>query len=113
MTGFKERFEKLLNQKNITRAELSRVLNIPESTMRSWVAGGGMNVEAAMALSNYFHVPISYIVNGTTKAGTKDPVIASKEDADTLERLHSLNPELKNAFLKILESVHNSGDKKE
>lgn len=113
MIGFKERLESLLKQKGITRAELARRLNIPESTIRNWILGRGMTVDSALQLSEFFNVPVDYIANGTDKDKIKDPVISSKEDADTLERLHSLNPELKNAFLKILESVHNTGDKKE
>jgi len=61
-----EKFLALLEERNLTVAEVSRATGIPFSTLSMWKSrrdtGAKLSLENAAKLAEYFGVPIEYFV---------------------------------------------------
>lgn len=74
--------EKLLNKNNMSKADLSRALNIPASTISSWTkSSDGISLVTLQKISNYFNITLEELVNGSTLRG----VTFTMEDFTTEE----------------------------
>lgn len=57
------RFEKLLNEKNVTVYQVSKVTGIDQGTLSHWKKGDYTpKVDKLMKLAEYFGVPVTYFL---------------------------------------------------
>lgn len=61
MNVFTEKLDYLLAYKQIRRADLSRQLPLPESSIRNWYTGKLPSVETAIRIAKYFGVTVEWL----------------------------------------------------
>ena len=60
-----DKFEKLLEERNLTAYRVSKDTGIPSATFTEWKNGKYKpKVEKLMILADYFNVPLEYFVRG-------------------------------------------------
>lgn len=97
--SFFERFELLLNTKNVSRSQLAKDLQIRTALISEWKKNGNLpNGETAIKIANYFDISLDYLLTGKLKNELPD------EDAVLLVRYHNLSPENKAAFNQLLKT---------
>lgn len=64
--NFLSNLELLLKNKNMTRADLARALNVAPSTINSWYARGSENISIKniKQIAAYFSISLESLVNG-------------------------------------------------
>lgn len=86
-----EIFERLLKERGITSAQVSRDTGIPKSTLSSWKAGGARSLSSGnmQKIADYFGVSVDYLMTGDPDAGHyEDPLTA--ELAEKMKDDHDL-----------------------
>lgn len=67
--SFIENLENLLKNNNMTKADLSRAINIPASTISSWSKNSdGISLTTLRKISGYFNISLEELINGKVKA---------------------------------------------
>lgn len=73
-----ENFERLLRERGVTSAQVSRQAHIPKSTLSSWKSGAARSLSAGhlQRLADYFGVPVEYFTTGDRTPRTyADPLV--------------------------------------
>ena len=69
--NFLTNLETLLKGRNMTKADLSRELKIPASTISSWTRNSeSINLTTLRKISSYFNVSLEELINGTVETVT-------------------------------------------
>lgn len=69
--NFLTNLETLLKSRNMTKADLSRELKIPASTISSWTRNSeSINLTTLRKISSYFNVSLEELINGTVETVT-------------------------------------------
>ena len=68
--SFIDNLELLLKTNNMSKADLSRALNIPASTISSWTRNSdGISLVTLNRIATYFNISLEELVNGSTLKG--------------------------------------------
>jgi transcriptional regulator with XRE-family HTH domain len=59
-----ETLRRLLDERGISIAELSRKTEVPKSNINTWLQGASPNIEQADKVARYFGVTMEYLVFG-------------------------------------------------
>lgn len=87
MNFFSKNLEYLRKQKGLSRAELSKKLNVNQSTISRWENGDmGVTVDNAYDVANFFNISISDL--------TGKDITNSKNSFDELELLFDKNKDI-------------------
>lgn len=79
-TDFCERLSELLDEKQMTRADLARYFNTSQSTVFSWFRQGYKpSLDYAVKLSKFFNVNIEWLASGEGEK-VKDPTVKAIAD---------------------------------
>lgn len=105
-----EAFERLLRDRGVTAAQVSRETGIPKTTLSSWKSGVSKSLSASnlQKIADYFGVPLSYFTTGEMEEKYyEDPVTAElaqrmKDDHD----LRLLFSAAKDASPETLQAVY-------
>ena len=62
---FFERLKNELDYQNLTRADLSRALDIPTSSIRNWKEGSMPAADVALKIARFLNVSLEYLIDGT------------------------------------------------
>ena len=92
-----EIYERLLAEKGVTSADVSRATGIRESTLSAWKQrGGAIGAERARLIAEYFGVTLQYLMTG------KDPdgYYENDETANIAQEIHD-NRELRGLFSAV------------
>ena len=71
-------FEKLLHERGVTTAQVSRQAHIQKSTLSSWKSGAARSLSAGhlQRLADYFDVPVEFFTTGDrTPRAYADPLV--------------------------------------
>nr|DAX39470.1 MAG TPA: Helix-turn-helix XRE-family like protein [Caudoviricetes sp.] len=69
--NFIDNLETLLKRQNMTKADLSRALNIPASTISSWTRNSdGISLTTLKKISAYFNISLEELINGSVEVIT-------------------------------------------
>nr|BDT29052.1 helix-turn-helix domain-containing protein [Bacteriovorax sp. HI3] len=58
--------KQLLEENNLSIAELARETQVPKSTLNTWLKGRSPNLEQLERVANYFNTSIDYLAFGKT-----------------------------------------------
>ena len=90
-----ETFEKLLKEKGVRAAEVSRETGISTSTFTDWKKGRGTpKVDKLQKIADYFNVPISYFLSDVKKSRQLDGYYTNDETAKEAQDM-AISKELK------------------
>ena len=90
-----ETFEKLLKEKGVRAAEVSRETGISTSTFTDWKKGRGTpKVDKLQKIADYFNVPISYFLSDVKKSQQLDGYYMNEETAKEAQAM-AVSKELK------------------
>ena len=90
-----ETFEKLLKEKGVRAAEVSRETGISTSTFTDWKKGRGTpKVDKLQKIADYFNVPISYFLSDVKKSRQLDGYYTNDETAKEAQDM-AVSKELK------------------
>ena len=93
-----ETFEKLLKEKGVRAAEVSRETGISTSTFTDWKKGRGTpKVDKLQKIADYFNVPISYFLSDVKKSRQLDGYYTNDETARMAQTIFE-NKELRALF---------------
>ncbi|MDE6956111.1 MAG: helix-turn-helix domain-containing protein, partial [Oscillospiraceae bacterium] len=71
---FKERLFELRRQAGLSQEELAHLLGLTRQAVQKWEAGTSRpDMDNLVALANYFHVSLDYLVTGRESPGTPPP----------------------------------------
>lgn len=109
MDNINTRIDKLLNEWNISKAELSRQTDIPVTTIKGWVLYGTTpSAESAYKVAKYLGVTVEWLVNGDPLQ-VAEPVINyekySEQERALIDIFRHLDSRDKNAVLTLAESL--------
>lgn len=97
-----QRIEEEQEIRNFTRADLSRMTDIPESTIRGWSRGSIPSAEAIYKIAKVFNVTVEYLVTGKT---VSDSIMKyTPEERKLLDQIRMLS----NANKKTVELLVNT-----
>ena len=83
-----ETFEKLLKEKGVRAAEVSRETGISTSTFTDWKKGRGTpKVDKLQKIADYFNVPISYFISDVKKSRQLDGYYINDETAQIAQEI--------------------------
>lgn len=90
---FKDLIEDLLEKNDMSKAELSRLLGIPQSQLSQWLSGyRGIGKNYLFEMSKIFRVPVEYLEPDKSKLYTTGRQIPpSKQDAIERKILSVIN----------------------
>lgn len=114
MNGFFERLTEALEDKHLTRADLSRLLNIPTSTLQNWKNGKTMPAaDTALKIAQYLDVSLEYLITGKEKETEKKIKKSDLDFLDSFKKLPEPDREEIKAILKMKLQRYEREEKKE
>lgn len=96
MNNFLKNLDSLLEINNISRNKLANELDIAEGTIRSWYKGTIPKLDIVIKISQYFTIPIDYLVGN-------DIEMFTKEEKQIIQKYRLLDDESKQAFKTLLQ----------
>lgn len=108
MTKFAEALTSLLEQKGLTKSELSRALSLPEQTVRNWFGRESLPaVDVAVKVAKFFNVSAEYLVDGEENCEKS----VRREPSALEKKIDRLSADQKKAVETLIDSF--AADKKE
>lgn len=104
MSEISSRIDNLLTQKQLTRAELARAIDIPVTTIKSWIRGSVPSAEAAYKISQYLGVTVEWLVTGEEKNDCQK-IDISEEERALIDIFRHLDERDKNAVITLAKSL--------
>lgn len=106
MSDISNRIDDLLTQMQMKRIDLSRAVNIPVTTIKSWISSGSVpSAEAAYKVAKYFNVSVEWLITGKNSDNQQQDMILSSEEKTLVELFRHLDERDKNAVLTMVESL--------
>lgn len=85
----------LLDEKEMTSAELCRRINIPKSSINNWKRGSSPSIDTVKNIANELEVSIDYLINGEVTEGQIDKLY-SKATSDERKIINMILNKYKN-----------------
>lgn len=81
---FSKQLQALLEEREVSQAELSRILNVSESAVGKWILKKAMpRMGVIQQLADHFHIEKSYFLEDSPGGFGKDVTIAASLDDET------------------------------
>lgn len=92
---FSKKLKTLLNEKNISQVELSKILGVSESTVGKWLLQKSMpRITIIEKLANYFQIDKTYFFNDDELINNDLPELTAKDEreieSDLEDMMHSV-----------------------
>lgn len=115
-----KRMYELIEEKNLTPAQATRIAGLAPSSFTDWKNGRGKpSLDAVKKFSEHFHVSIDYLVNGEEfKSGTNDYDLSNPKEISCIKKFRKLSPALQDRLLSFADGMiaampdSESGDEK-
>lgn len=94
MNGFLQRVLEEMDFLQVSKAELSRAIEVPDPTVRSWFTKDSIPAaDTALKIADFLNVPLEYLVTGKKDAPKKNKGELSDFEKNLLKEAASLLPE--------------------
>lgn len=94
---------------NVSKADLSRAIDVPDSTIRSWFKKNTVPAaDTALRIARFLDVPLEYLIDGTRPAEKKTPYL-SEYDKTLIQDARGLIDEDRAellAYIKMKKSMY-------
>lgn len=102
MNGFSQRISKLLEEKELKRADIVRGTGIPESTIRSWINSDKVpSLDAALKVAQFLNVSLDWLAGGVEVNGS-----LSTEEIELLNVFRRFDARDKITILSLARSLN-------
>lgn len=93
-----EIFAKLLSEKGLKAADVTRATGIKSPVFSEWKKGKSKpNVEKMIKIANFLGVSVEYLMTGKETETEREPVLRPKDERDIAKRLESTLAELEDS----------------
>lgn len=94
MNGFLQRVLEEMDFLQVSKAELSRAIEVPDSTVRSWFKKDSIPAaDTALKIADFLNVPLEYLITGKKDESKKSKIELTDFERNLLREAASLLPE--------------------
>ena len=108
MNGFLQRVIEEMDFLQVSKAELSRAIDVPDSTVRSWFKKDSIPAaDTALRIADFLNVSLEYLVTGKKNESKKSKTELSDFEKNLLREAAGLLPEDKVELMSYIEMKKN------